>query len=395
MNFEDIKHGLPVKEIKDLNGQIYFVGGIVRDFYCDKISKDIDVVITNIEFHKLITLLKKSGKVNLVGESFGIIKYKAPDCDEVDVALPRTERKIDSGYQGFEVYSDPFLSIESDLFRRDFTINAIAISIDGEVIDPFNGIDDIKKCTIRMVNPTTFNEDPLRMLRAIQFAIRFNFKIDDLTFNAICDNNYKINEISVERWLIELDKVFYKVSYKSKIVYLIELLLKTGLYNYMFGNPILSFNKFGIPYNMTRADFYYQIIRLSLKKTSYFFKQNLNGDISTYKTIYAIDCMYEALDGIFISDYHLINKLYKISNDIINTNEFKKNLGVIFKKMKDENLPISLKELNITGDDIIELTGKTGTIIGVVLNDILDKIYSGSLTNSKTLIVEYIKKIYE
>jgi tRNA nucleotidyltransferase/poly(A) polymerase len=391
MNLNNIKHGLPITEIKELNGQVYFVGGIVRDFYCNKTSKDIDVVITNVEFTKLYELLTLYGKVDLVGESFGIIKYKAPGCDEVDVALPRTERKISSGYQGFEIYSNPTLPIETDLYRRDFTINAIAVSIDGDVIDPFNGVKDIENRTIRMVNPDAFSEDPLRMLRAIQFSARFGFKINDSTFNSIYNNSYKIKEISVERWLIELDKVLYKAP--TKIHYAFNLLLKSGLYEDMFSKPIRHFSEFDIVYDMTRADFYFNLIYMSKNAVSEYFKENLKGDIETYKTIKAIEYIRN-VNSNNINKYYIIYNAYKISNDVINTNEFKRKLGRTINYMRDNNLPISLKEMDITGDDIIELIGQTGKIVGTILDVVLDAIYSGHLKNSKPLIIKYIKNNY-
>src|SRR5690606_8675300 len=131
--------------------------------------------------------------------------------EDIDIAIPRTERATgEGGHKGFEVSSDHNLPIEKDLERRDFTINAIAKDINGNVIDPFGGQRDLKEKIIRVVNPQAFSDDPLRMLRAVQFAARFGFPIEPKTEQLIKANAHRIREIAAERILIELEKIVKK-----------------------------------------------------------------------------------------------------------------------------------------------------------------------------------------
>jgi len=208
MSLED----LPFKqEIEKLGGKIFSVGGAVRDKFLGKDSKDLDILITGIPMDKLERLLTKYGKVDAVGKSFGVIKFVPKGAtDDIDIAIPRTEQKVGDGHKGFDVKSDHELPIEDDLKRRDFTINAIAKDVNGNLIDPYNGQDDLRNKIIRVVNPEAFADDPLRMLRGVQFASRFGFTIEPHTMDLIKQNAPKIKEIAGERMFIELEKIVTK-----------------------------------------------------------------------------------------------------------------------------------------------------------------------------------------
>lgn len=153
-----------VNEVKSLDGHIYIVGGAVRDAFIGKESKDLDIVITGVHLDSVLNILGRNGKIKEVGRSFGIIKFiPFGETEDIDVAIPRTERKISTGYQGFEITIDHLLPIEKDLERRDFTINSIAYSFETGIVDPFNGVQDLKLKRIKMTNAKAFQEDPLRM----------------------------------------------------------------------------------------------------------------------------------------------------------------------------------------------------------------------------------------
>ncbi len=160
---------LPFKsDIETAGGKIYSVGGAVRDTMLNKESKDLDLLITGLPLEDIETILSKYGRVDNVGKSFGVIKFNNPETGELDIAIPRTEKANgEGGYKGFEVTSDHTLPIEADLSRRDYTLNAIAKDSNGQIIDPYNGTEDIKNKIIRMVNPQAFAEDPLRLLRGM------------------------------------------------------------------------------------------------------------------------------------------------------------------------------------------------------------------------------------
>lgn len=211
-------------------GELYEVGGAVRDKLINpKLKiKDTDYLVTNIPMKKLIKLLKQFGSVQLVGKSFGIIKFIPVGGNIIyDIALPRQEYSIGVGHRDFVVKYDHRINIEEDMKRRDFTINAIAYNLrTKKYIDPLNGISDLKKRLIRMITEKSFIDDPLRMLRAVQFAARFNYRIEPKTLNAIKKYSSLVSTVSAERIQEELVKLLTK-SKRPSIG--LEIMSKTGL----------------------------------------------------------------------------------------------------------------------------------------------------------------------
>lgn len=156
-------------------GRSFFVGGCVRDDILGLPIKDYDIEVYGIQPEKLANILRYYGKVDSVGQSFQVYKLN----NEIDISIPRRERKTGKGHTGFVIEGDPDMSYQEACSRRDFTMNAIMMNIlSGEIIDPFNGVEDIKDKIIRHVNDKTFVEDSLRVLRACQFASRFEFTTD-------------------------------------------------------------------------------------------------------------------------------------------------------------------------------------------------------------------------
>lgn len=221
------------KGLLENNGEVYLVGGCVRDEILGKDIKDIDLIVRQIELEELIKILKKHGRTNLVGKSFGIIKFRPKECPQVelDVALPRSEISTGVAHRDFKITYDPHMPLEEDLKRRDFTINAMAENLStDELIDPFHGKQDLENKLIRTVFPTSFEEDPLRMLRAIQFAARFGFQIEEKTFEEIKKHAKKINTIAKERIVTELQKLF--TAPKPSVGF--DLMRETGLLKLIF-----------------------------------------------------------------------------------------------------------------------------------------------------------------
>jgi putative nucleotidyltransferase with HDIG domain len=203
-------------------GKIYEVGGAVRDKYISPVllDKDKDYLVTGIPMQDLCSLLREFGKVDLVGKSFGVIKFslhKKYDGENVfDIALPRKEYSTGPGHKDFKVEFDHNLTVEEDLSRRDFTINAMAEDLSTKkLVDPLGGKKDIKKRLIRITNPNSFKDDPLRMLRAVQFAARFDFDLEEGTFESLCENVNLITFVSPERIQEELNKLLLKAKYPS------------------------------------------------------------------------------------------------------------------------------------------------------------------------------------
>ena len=183
-----------IKALKDAGAEPWIVGGFVRDAiirqelgFNDVESKDMDFEVFRIEPEKLVAILAQHARISEVGESFAVIKVMLKNGDVVDFSMPRKDNKVASGHKGFVVSVDPWMSKNDAAKRRDFRFNAMfADPIDGEVFDPFDGIEDIQ---MRRLTPVSahFMEDPLRVLRGMQFAARFNMALADSEFaRAMC-----------------------------------------------------------------------------------------------------------------------------------------------------------------------------------------------------------------
>ena len=186
------------------------VGGCVRDGLMNVEPKDWDLEIYNVEPRRLREILDSAGRVDAVGEAFTVYKIG----QDLDVALPRRERKVGRGHKGFVVEGDPQMTFPEAAKRRDFTINAILKdALTGEIIDPYNGREDLKKKLIRHVSKETFVEDSLRVLRAAQFAARFEFDIDPETVE-LC-RSIDLTDLPKERIWGEIEKLLLKAQKPS------------------------------------------------------------------------------------------------------------------------------------------------------------------------------------
>ena len=407
VNWETVLKMPFVRALNNSGGQIYVVGGSVRDHYLGKNSKDVDLLIRNLPLDEIETILKKFGKVDIVGKSFGVIKFVPNDVDldePIDIAVPRTERPMTDeekdaiekstgsrpkGYQAFTTDSDHTLEIKKDLERRDFTINAITKDASGKLYDPFNGMHDLKRKIIRMVSPKSFVDDPLRMLRAVQFASRFGFKIEENTFKAIVANAQRIKEISPERILIELEKIVSKGNAWLGF----EILQKTGLYKNIFGfdfkgDPGMVDKSSGLAeflYAITQRDSYESVDTLH----SLLIKK-LKVENNTAAEIYCLELAwhkpnsrnrYESrvLGSLMFKQTPKCFKLKMLPADILKTfSEFQKGL------------PKQMKELAIDGNELMAL-GYKGKDIGEKQKLIMSLIYQDKLKNDKKAILQYLQ----
>lgn len=209
-----------VRKIADVVPKAHLVGGFVRDALRGQVSKDADVEVYGMEPQALEVCLEKlfPGQVIAVGRSFGVLKVVLEDDLDVDVAIPRRESKSGQGHVGFLVESDPNMSLEDALRRRDFTMNAMAADpLTGELFDPYGGQRDLQAGVLRMVDPIRFQDDPLRVYRAIQFAARFEASIEPKTFACMrmMVQRGDLSELSKERVTDELRKLFLQASRPS------------------------------------------------------------------------------------------------------------------------------------------------------------------------------------
>lgn len=183
-------------------GRALLVGGSVRDALLGRPVKDFDIEVHGLAADELLSSLEGVCEVDAVGMSFGVIKVKHR---EIDITLPRKENKTGAGHRGFLVETDPSLSFAEAAARRDFTVNAIMYDpLTDELIDPWNGAGDLKNGILRHVSEH-FTEDPLRVLRGMQFASRLGFRAapETLVLCAGLDQN----ELAVERIGTEWEKL--------------------------------------------------------------------------------------------------------------------------------------------------------------------------------------------
>ncbi len=198
------------ESVRDAGGRALLVGGCVRDVLMGTQPKDWDVEVYGVEPARLRQLLDQLGDVNVVGEAFTVYKLGA----DLDVGLPRREHKTGRGHRAFFIEGDPSMTIEDSVRRRDFTINAILQDpLTGDIIDPFQGREDIEKRILRAVAPETFPEDSLRVLRAAQFAARFEFGIEAQT-RELC-RQIDLSDLPSERIWGEMEKLLLKARYPS------------------------------------------------------------------------------------------------------------------------------------------------------------------------------------
>jgi len=194
--------------VKLFGRDVHAVGGYVRDLLRRIPSDDVDILITRHSLESIIRKLSPHGRVDLVGKSFGIIKFTRKG-KTYDLALPRSDRAKGSGSRGHKdiaVAADPFLPIEKDLERRDFRCNSIALRLaDGLLIDPFGGRRDIAGKIIRVTNARAFPEDPLRVLRAARFASALNYRVDPAVY--VLAKDLDLQGLSAERVTEELFKI--------------------------------------------------------------------------------------------------------------------------------------------------------------------------------------------
>lgn len=185
-------------------GRPLVVGGWVRDTILGVQSKDVDIEVHSLSERKVLEILYAHGRVDEVGKSFGVMKFE----HDVDFSLPRTERMISSGHRGVQVNVDPHMGFTQAAARRDFTINAIGFDIkSGRVEDSFHGRDDLANGFLRHTSDR-FSEDPLRVLRGMQFCARFDLEMVYSTVELCRSIKDRFGELSKERVGAEFWKLF-------------------------------------------------------------------------------------------------------------------------------------------------------------------------------------------
>jgi tRNA nucleotidyltransferase (CCA-adding enzyme) len=190
------------RAVREAGGRALLVGGCVRDRLMGREAKDWDVEVYGVEPSALRRLLDHLGNVNVVGEAFTVYKLG----HDLDVSLPRRERKTGRGHRGFVIEGDPRMDVAEATRRRDFTVNAILEDpLTADIIDPYDGRRDLTRKLLRAVSRETFVEDSLRVLRAAQFAARFEFDVEPDTAE-LC-RSIDLTDLPPERIWGEMEKL--------------------------------------------------------------------------------------------------------------------------------------------------------------------------------------------
>jgi len=231
MKLPTILHTISEK-LKARGAKAIVVGGSVRDHFLKLPSKDYDIEVYGLEsLEELENILSEFGSVNLVGKSFGVLKF-VHNKEEYDFSFPRTEAKVAQGHKGFEVQTDGKMDFKTAARRRDFTINAMGYDIEEKVfLDPFSAQEDLKKQILRHIDDDSFVEDPLRVYRAVQFSARFEYALADET-KVLCRDMIgkgMLEELPKERVYGEWKKLLLKAKKPSQGF---ELMRELGVLQY-------------------------------------------------------------------------------------------------------------------------------------------------------------------
>ncbi|MBU1916303.1 hypothetical protein KKC47_04230 [Patescibacteria group bacterium] len=197
--------------LKEQGGRALLVGGSVRDVFFGQISKDFDLEVYGLETDEIEAVVQQFGNVSEVGKAFGILKVTFEGSIDIDVSLPRTDSKTGEGHRGFAVKTDPNMSFEDAARRRDFTMNALAADpLTGELYDFFGGLEDIRRRRLRITDAELFKDDPLRVMRALQFIGRFGLSVDQESQPVLMEMIPLLKELPKERIGEEWKKLLLK-----------------------------------------------------------------------------------------------------------------------------------------------------------------------------------------
>lgn len=352
---------------------VYIVGGIVRDSFLNIQSKDIDLVIEGMDLPKIKDFFKNHnfGRIieNNVGDSFKVLKFKPHGWkgEPIDIATPRQDKKIGVGHKGFLAL--PAKSINDDLKRRDFTINSMAFDIRKKtLIDPFRGLRDLSLGLVKATNKKAFVEDPLRMIRAIQFSARFHFDIEKTTKDLIRENAHLIKEITGERILEEFKKIINK---KGSTKIALDLMAETKL-----DEPLLDgFLDPDYSEDLDDLSFFYILSKTGKDSPMNFFMHRLRGDKNMGKELETLDKLLKDIKTEISEEdlRYLVFQSIKRSPRIGRCLILPERVDSILNMMNRGLIPSSMDDIPISGKDIENHLGIKGKMVGYILGEIIRK----------------------
>ncbi|MEC1614685.1 CCA tRNA nucleotidyltransferase [Bacillus mojavensis] len=390
---QDFIKALPVlRTLIEAGHQAYFVGGAVRDSYMKRTIGDVDIA-TDAAPDQVERLFKRTVDV---GKEHGTIIVLWED-DTYEVTTFRTESDYEDYRRPSEVHF--ITSLEEDLKRRDLTINAMAMTADGQVLDYFNGKKDIDQQLIRTVGKPEdrFQEDALRMLRAVRFMSQLGFTLSKEIEEAIIKEKTLLSHVSVERKTIEFEKLLLGKASREAI----QMLVHTGLYKELPGfyhkrENLLTASEFPFSFLTSREELWAALLidlQIELKDAMLFLKAwKLPGKVMK-EAAHIADTFGQSLDA--MSMYKAGEKALLSAVKISMLRQTKQLNGERLKEVRDayQSLPIkSLKDLAITGRDLLALRNQpAGKWVSEELQRIEQAVVTGKLSNQKKHIEEWLK----
>lgn len=382
---------MPVlRTLEDAGFEAYFVGGSVRDVLLHRHVHDIDITTSAYPeevkelFDKSIDTGIKHGTVTVLygGESYEITTF-------------RTE----SGYQDFRRPDHVTFvqNLDEDLKRRDFTINALAMDMHGDIVDLFNGIEDLKNHIIRAVgNPEKrFHEDALRMMRAVRFMSQLEFKLEEKTEQAIKDNHELLKKISVERIREEFVKMGLGPFSRQAFQIFLDTQLSEDVPDFAGKKDLLQVYP-QLKFSPTMEASLWAVIIILLNKVP---NENIGKFMRDWKNSNALTEKVEQIIKMFdlIADHVPTDyELFEAGEDIIiNTIDVANILGqpVSSEALVDRYLALPIKtpsELAVDGRFLIKRGMRPGAQLGRTLNQILKKVVACEIENSEEAIEQYL-----
>ncbi|MGH8004504.1 MAG: CCA tRNA nucleotidyltransferase, partial [Limisphaerales bacterium] len=389
----------------------------------------------------------KFGYVDLVGRFFGVIKFTDKETGVTfDISLPRKEKSTGVGHKDFEVDFDPLLPVETDLGRRDFTINAMALEVAAQkLIDPFSGVADLKAKLIRQVFPQAFEEDPLRMLRAVQFASRFNFEIESKTWEHLCTSVKSIETVAAERIAEELNKLIllspkpsvgFKLMERSGLLKIILPELAEGVgvtqpggyhrwevYEHTLYVVDAAPPKLAVRWAALLHDVAKPRTKVATGEGATFYGHEKLGSKMAKQMLRRLKYSNDFIDQVFllvdkhmfttqVTDKGLRRLIRKVGPDLVfdlldlrradvvgqgmgGKTDDVDELETRIKAELEKKPPFNVKDLAVTGHDIMEnLQIPAGPEVGKVLNYLLEQVLDDPALNEKSSLLKLAKDYY-
>lgn len=431
-----------IEDLHESGGEIYMVGGNVRNMCYNLIHntqhkiKDHDLLVRLIDLKKLENILNKYGAVKLVGKSFGILKFKINGFDEFDIALPRTEIKSNNdnqkSHKNFDIHIDENIILYDDFSRRDATINAMGFRIYttdsllknslnnddlNNVIDPFNGLNDIKNKLWRCVGNSCkrFQEDPTRILRALRQSSELNLIIEEKTLQSIY-KNYLLLHITLKESIVRITNEFVKILnsnygyvidhiFDSKISITLELendsyfILKRAL-NYKLNSRILISCAL-LPHKFPNNALHW-IKKFQLSASPSFSKNNvlfvtvccnlykfINNDLTTIemrKIIQKAEKIAPNYGILFTKD---LITYYNVINNYVDDNNKLYDIYNNVSSVDNKYFILSVSQLKLTGNDI---NLENGLLIKYYKELYFDMITNEQIENNNIVLLDDFHK---